>query len=334
MKLLYLSCHPTLEYEELVIFDQLGIETFSTGFYKNADDCSCSRPRFDKQNHLDYQVEFDFYHPKYQIATPVNLNSEFIKHFDVIFISGQMRQLVTNWESIKHKTVVWRTCGLTNQAEQCAQGLRSEGVKIVRWSPAEEKIPNYAGADAVIRASISENDFSGWNGSSKDILVVSGSLKKRGIFTNYSIFSRMSLQFPTRVIGGGNDDIPGAVMVDYPALIRAYQDAPVFLSLGTKPSPYVYTLIEAMMVGCPIVTVGPQTGNLSRDRTYEGHLILESGVDGICSDNHQEMQESVTALLNDRPLSLTFSENVRSKAVRMFGREQAIPKWKEFFNTL
>ena len=333
MKLLYLSCHPTLEYEELIIFDQLGIETFSTGFYRRNGDSSPSRPALEFANHINVADEFEFYHPGYKTATRLNLNREFAKKFDVVMVS-QMPQLLQNWNVIKDKKVIWRTCGLSNTAEQSAQVLKNEGLIIVRWSPTEKKIPNYAGESCLIRASIDSNQFSEWSVTGNNALIVSGALRGRGIFTNYSVFSRIHQEVKLRIIGGGNEDIPGAETVDYFDLIKLYQTTPVFLSLGTKPSPYVFTLVEAMMVGCPIVTIGPHLGNLSTDKTYEGHILVDNGIDGIVADNHDDLIMGLNNLINNRSLGHEYSVRIREKAKQLFSREVAIPKWNEFFKNL
>ena len=79
MKMLYLSCHSVLEYHEVKLFREIGIDVFSHGAYLKSKTDDIMRPA------LDYQDDERLV----QLAmntTKENLSPEFLKEFDTIMV--------------------------------------------------------------------------------------------------------------------------------------------------------------------------------------------------------------------------------------------------------
>src|SRR5205823_2663690 len=81
------------------------------------------------------------------------ITKEFLAEFDMVLAVHDVFFLLRNWDKLRDMTVVWRTIGQAiEDLDQLAEPLRSQGLRIVRWSNRESRIPGYIGHDAVIRA--------------------------------------------------------------------------------------------------------------------------------------------------------------------------------------
>lgn len=127
MKLLYLSCHAVLEFDELTLFDELGIEFCSLGAYLNPKEPSDNiRPPLKTEPN-----------PKWisMKCSKENVSQDFINEFDVLMIMHMPEWIEKNWEKIRNKTVIWRTIGQSSPyAEKIVSKFRKQGLKIVRYS--------------------------------------------------------------------------------------------------------------------------------------------------------------------------------------------------------
>lgn len=163
MKIHYISCHSVLEFDEVSLFTEMGHEVFSNGAY------------LDPKGHISLPrpgIEGAKYYPEYvDIARRIpktELPPELIEPFDVIFIMDGFynpQLLELNWEKMKHKKVVLRTIGQSlPDKERVFKKYKDLGMKIVRYSPAETTIKNYAGVNALIRFYKDPQEFRNWNG--------------------------------------------------------------------------------------------------------------------------------------------------------------------------
>ncbi|MEK6880875.1 MAG: hypothetical protein AABY22_14745, partial [Nanoarchaeota archaeon] len=170
MKILFLSSHSVLEYDLLTLFteldsilpenEKLNIEIFSMGAYPN--------PTLDA-DYLRSVIPHGVFYPElykvYMQCDKDNIHDELLDWCDVVFfmhnsaVPGQKEQqrwVVKNWQKIKEKNkkTIWYSIGQSTPAiEAELKPYRSKGMNIVRYSPLEEKIPQFAGVDAMIRFS-------------------------------------------------------------------------------------------------------------------------------------------------------------------------------------
>jgi glycosyltransferase involved in cell wall biosynthesis len=233
------------------------------------------------------------------------------------------------------------------------------GLKIVRYSPKESKIPSYAGSDAVIRFYKDEDEFSGWTPQSsgvmtlgqnmeKRVISIGQSVKKRKDFCGFRIFEEATKGFDRFLYGPDNEDsgIPGGLL-SYSDMKKALRESRVYFYTGTYPAPYTLNFIEALMTGIPIVAIGPSMANVAAfpnneytagyvpgQSTYEVHEIIKNGVNGFVSDDIAYLRTCITKLLeNDRLAEFIGSEG-RKTAIELFGKKVIKQQWKEFLEHL
>jgi hypothetical protein len=182
MKILYVSCHSVLEYDELRMFDSLGIEVFSLGTYLNLNEDwhAKTRPKLNLknwkyENYESYLKYIDYTkHPDCRL----NISKEFADKFDIIYVMGWLEPITINWENIKHKHIILRTIGqsVSHSEQFISPYIKNGNIKIVRYSPFERKIENYCGEDAMIRFSKRKEEWNNWRGDIKKPATVSQSI--------------------------------------------------------------------------------------------------------------------------------------------------------------
>src|SRR5947209_10116141 len=188
MRILYLSCHTVLEYDEIKLFTELGHEVFSVnGSYSNpTSPIDPKRPA----------IAASFYEYLSGVAlqcSKENLHEELIAWADCIIVMHRPDWILQNWMKMKHKPVIWRSIGqsvpeIENRLAMC----QAMGMKNVRYSPLEATIPGYLGADAMIRFYKDEQEFGNWNGSKAAVLTVGQSMQQRGRWCGYQIFDEVT----------------------------------------------------------------------------------------------------------------------------------------------
>jgi glycosyltransferase involved in cell wall biosynthesis len=331
MKILYLSCHSILEYDELKLFSELGYDWFSLGSYVNP-----TKPADEKRPALSGKYDDHLISLAGRYSRD-NLHQEQIDPFDVIIVMHIDEWIEKNWDKLKHKKVIWRSIGQSaTSIEAKLYKYTKEGLKIVRYSPTEKNIVGYVGEDAIIRFYKDPEEFKDWNGNRNEVMTVGQSLEKRGEFCHYNVFNTTTIEFGRKVFGPGNEETKdfGGVL-SYEDLKKAYRDYRAFFYTGTQPASYTLGFIEALMTGIPIVAIGPEFGNsIIKQNTYEVHKILENEKDGFSSDNILELKSYVRMLLADYKFAKKIGEAGRKKAIQMFGKETIKNQWKDFIESL
>lgn len=332
MRILYLSCHEVLERDELALFSELGHEVFSPGgAFQNPKSDGLKRPPVDAEYHEHLaQVAIQ--------CSKEHLHKELIDWADVIMIMHRPDWVLSNWDATKHKRVVWRTIGQSVSDQESSLALpRAMGLKIVRYSPREETIKNFAGSDAVIRFYKDENEFGGHTGKVPSVMTVAQCMKSRGKFCGFDIFELATRDLARFLYGPGNEDsgIPGGYL-SYEELKQAYRDNRVYFYTGTYPASYTLGFIEAMMSGIPIVAIGYPLADLGifQMDAYEVPQILTNGRTGYIADTILAASAYVKYLIDERIEARRMGEAARQKAIELFGKQTALRSWKAFFDGL
>lgn len=346
-KMLYVSSdHITLEWEDLRLFNELGIELFSTGLYKDPKNPHKSVQR----GPLDFTVDpaliqqFNKLNPNREVHTKVTLSKEFVDKFDVVFMNHCCPYpffVRDNWEVVKHKPVVWRTYTQQNgQLEALTQIFRDQGLKIIRMSPKERTIPNYAGDDAIIRSYMDPEEYKGWTGSAGTVVTFNNFFEKRAYVSNTYIYLMVRCMFPQifHLYGSYNEGsfLSEGFLTDEQQK-EQYRQAGVYFALGSKPASLTYNFMEALLTGTPVVTWGRKLGSAIespdwRD-TYEVPDLFENGKHCLYSDNPKELVSYINMLLTDRKFAEAISQNGRAKAIEMWDKQKVVNQWINFFTT-
>lgn len=351
MKILYLSCHSIHEYDELRILHDLGHEILSIGTLQPGNGFG-ARPGIPGLVHSEEFLEKieKFYEHLREKNVPLNdpmeifsnLSSELVKDFDIVMVMCLFRPWVErNWDVIKDKIVIWRTNGQSNShLENYVDVFRQNksNIKIARYSPTERRYKNYAGEDAMLRFAKKIDEFDNWNGNTNRVISLCQSAKDRSYSCNFPIIQHMSENLPYTLYGRVNDGIPywNGKELSYEELKQVLRDNKVYFYNGTKPSCYTLNFMEAWLTGIPVVAVGNDLGNDHgyELNNYEVPELIENGVNGFYSDDKNELVEYCNTLLNDDKLAKSISSAGRNKAIELFGYDDILLKWKEFFNSL
>lgn len=334
MKLLYLSCHSILEYDELKMFQELGIDYFSMGSYVvPTNPADKIRP----------PLPYDPYWLTHPIPPRDEIPKSFVDQFDAIVVMHVPEWITTNWDKFKHKTVIWRTIGQsTPDVENRLKEYRNQGLKVVRYSPREERIRDNIGSDAMIRFYKDENEFNGWTGGTVAPITVAQDMIRRGKFCNYDAFSKIVNGFNGKLYGRNNENAGelGGGELTYEEMKQKMRDARVYVYTGTQPASYTLNFIEAYMTGAPIVAIGSNIwGSLMNelninDDLYEIPDIIQNGVNGFYSDDIGELRQYVSDLLNDYKQAQRIGRLGRDRAIQLFGKNSVRLAWKSFFDSL
>lgn len=347
MRILYMSCHEILEYDELKLFTDLGHECYSLGAYTQpGGEHHRKRPSIPGLPYDPHFIELALQYDRRKLHPEMleGIDMVIVMHsIEFLTMSDEAGNEIGNWPLFKDfiargGRVVWRSIGQSIPSfEEKLRPLRNEGLQVVRYSPREQTIANNVGADALIRFYKDEREFQGWTGAQEQIINFSQSLKTRGDFLGYEIYQQVTRPFKRKVYGPNNADLGPELdggLLTYDEQKQAYRDNRCYFYHGTYPASYTLTFIEALMTGIPIVSVGPEIGN-SKDfafqRTFEVPDIISTGKNGFVSDDPKKLQEYIRLLMSDAKLAKTISLYARQTAVELFGRETISKQWADFF---
>jgi hypothetical protein len=342
MRLLYLSAHSILEYDEVKLFTELGHEVFSPGAYvepRNPGDASL-RPGLDFSSDPDDLALWHQLPGADDNERKKNITAEYAQRFDAVIVmhipewADQCQQRFGN-----NIPVVWRTIGQSiSNTEQSLYLARSKGMRIIRYSPKERTIPGYIGEDTLIRFYKDPADFGNWTGSDMSVLTVNQSLKQRWQACNYGLWEDVTKDLPRRLLGPGNDGIAGwGGKVDTATLQAAMREHRAYFYVGTHPASYTLNFMEAWMTGIPIVALGPKTGNASYfagHDLYEVPSLIDNGVNGLYADHPGELKSHLEDLLRNPGRAALLGRAGRQAAIKYFGKDTIKAQWKSFLETL
>jgi hypothetical protein len=265
-----------------------------------------------------------------------NIPREFFDRFDTIIIMHVPEWIEANWERMKHKRVIWRTIGQSTPAlEMRMKRYVNEGLEIVRYSPTERRLENYAGENALIRFYKDEEEFSLWNGQALEMITIAQNMKQRGEFCNYGVFEEMSRLVPSKLYGNKNEEsgeLSGGYL-SYDEMKQKYREGRMYFYTGTQPAAYTLNFIEAFMTGIPIVAIGEKIANSLgiAGKSYEVQEILESGDSlGLVGYDIPSLKHYVELLYNNRALADKISQSARIKAISLFGKKTVKQDWKNY----
>lgn len=327
MKLLYLSCHAILEYDELKLFEELGIDYFSLGSYidpqKPVDPIRPPLHKTVNPDLLSIAPERD------------HMPKEFLDHFDKIIIMHKPEWIENNWEALRGRDVTWRTIGQSTPAiERRMQPFRDQGLKVVRYAKRENNIKDNVGCDKIIHFYKDGEEFGKYNGLNREAITFAQNMVERGEYCNFKAFASIVHGMNAHVYGPKNDEageLNGGFMT-YADLQQKMRDSRVYIYTGTQPASYTLNFVEAFMTGIPMICVGPKYANsleVAGD-TYEIPDLIQNGVNGFVSDDLEYLRKMTGILMNDLNMSRTIGAAGRQTALAFFGKDVIKSKWKEF----
>jgi len=236
--------------------------------------------------------------------------------------------LVPQWDRIKHKRVIWRTVGQSVEGnERMMAPLRREGLQIVRYSPKERNIPGFAGEDALIRFYKDPDEWTGWTGEMPAVLNFTQHLAQREPYTNWGFWEQTTAGLPRMAMGPGSEIIGGPGEVPFAGMQQALREYRCYLYTGTQPASYTLGLIEAMMTGIPVVSIGPSWMRIFPygPDLFEGHELAT-----FWTDLPETARQDLRDLLNNQDLAAKYGSQTRDKAIELFGKDTIWDQWARY----
>lgn len=295
MNILSLGSHGVLEYDQVKLWSDLGYDVFSPGGYEEpAKPATDMRPAIltapdhpelralchaQRVSHgadgIEYAIDW----------AKADLHPDLIDWADVIIVDCYPeRWIASNWERIKGKRVIWRTIGQSlPEGENLMLHFRRQGLEIVRYSPAEKRAfesLQYAGEDAVIRFGKDPADWYGWTGEDARVLNFTQHDREphgRDRWTNWAFWEAATKGLPA-VFAGPNSEVTGGYgPAGYDEMRQMLRSFRAYLYTGTQPASYTLGLIEAMMTGIPVVSIGGKAWGWPE--LFEAHELAAHGED-------------------------------------------------------
>lgn len=337
MRVLLCLSHAIEEYDQLRLLSSLGYEVASIGGYIDpAAPHDPKRPALPEVACVpEVKAAVD------ALGTTDNLGAaqshipdailDWLGDDGAIIYHHYLDRLFGQWDRIRDwkrgsagRRVIWRTVGQSvEHNERQAAPYRADGLEVVRYSPKERNIPGYVGEDALIRFYKDPADYGGWTGEGEYVLGFGQHYVQRDPWTNYRFFRAATEGLPARIIGPGSEVVGGPGEVSFDDLRDELRRARVYLYTGTQPASYTLGLIEAMMTGTPVVSIGPRWFDIFPygPELFEGREIAARG-----SEDPKAVRQTLAALVTYRDPN----PPERDRAVALFGRDTIAPQWKAY----
>ena len=343
MKILYLSCHLVLEYDELRILTELGHDVTVIGGYIDP-----RNPHVDTRPALNIEsIEprrnkiHELFNNNKNRGIPIEdcsntLTGEIVNDYDCVYVMHKMEWIEKNWDVIKNKIVILRTIGqnLENN-ELLIKKYVQRGLKILRYSPKERELKNYAGEHGLIRFLKYKSDFNSRNLKNDRVITFGQNIFHRKNWCGSSIIESISQKVPFKLFGPGNEkyEFSGGKL-SYEQQLYEYSTSSCYLYTGTFPAQYTLNFIEAMISGIPIVSVGKQLSQtFVEPYPFEVPDILDR-VYGYYYDDVNSISDKLNNLLVDKKLNEEVSKKQIEVGFDLFSVEKNINNWQEFLNNL
>lgn len=346
MNIVLLTAHDIAEFDDLRMFTDMGHDVFSIGAYTDPQHpAAVLRPPLDvtahpelaalcvvqREKHADDPMEVEIAGQRQKVIdwAKADLHPDIIDWADVIIVHHYLESwVVRQWDRIRRKRVIWRTCGQSNALlEETMAILRRDGLQIVRYSPREElafrRLGVFAGQDAFIRFGKYPSDYGPWNGEDLHVGNVTQNMAGRGEFCGLYFWLAATRGLPVKPAGLQSEALPGGLgALTYDEMLAYLRNIRCYLYTGTQPASYTLALIEAMLSGVPVVS-------MPGDEWWMPDLFEGPDIVGRSAGPGQTAAW-LDGYLRDIDLAREHGEIGRQKAIALFGIDTIAPQWQAF----
>jgi hypothetical protein len=341
VKILYLADHAVLEYDDLRVYSKIikdgGI--LSTGIYADPSSPSADvRPPISDILILDEAREY--WKEKNLSSETCLQDAEFVAMFDIIIVVHRYK-LLLNCDLPQRPLVIYRTIGGNTPGIEAAIAPIRSRLKIVRYSPNEQFLKSFVGADTVIRFGKELGDFKIYRGDNNMVTTFYLNANRRLKHCNFEFYELATRPFHRQLIGSGNPSVEwGQHRLPYDDMMELYSRSSVYFCKHTIPASYTLNFMEAMLAGAPIVTIGrkvvrhsdiPEAEDLSA--LYEVPEILHGSPVRLDVDDVITARRTIALLLRDRALAISVSEWLRNRGAALFDASAIADQWRDFLES-
>jgi hypothetical protein len=333
--------HSIEESQQLQLFHELGYGVASIGGYIDpAHPHDPKRPALPQVPMVpEVKAAVD------SLGTPDNLGAaqsripdailDWLGDDGVIVYHHYLDRLFGQWDRIRdwmdgspRRRVIWRSVGQSvAHNENQAMPFRRDGLERVAYSPKEANIPGYSGHDALIRFWMDPEEYKGWTGEDPVVINITQHLAQRHPYTNYEFWRDATEGLPAMPLGPGSEAIGGPGELSYEDMHTALRRARAYLYTGTQPASYTLGLIEAMMTGIPVVSIGPSHHSIFPygPDLFEGHELV-----GTWAEDPPYVRNMLRSYLTEPERATFDSVTLRQRAIDLFGKATIAEQWKAF----
>jgi hypothetical protein len=339
-RILYISVHEILEYDDITLLQRLGHSVFSLGVFFPGRQGGPFRSALDLDPRAECLLD------PFLRSTPRDESGkgqiglvapDFVRCFDLVIVTHDIAFIENNWTALSQRPVIWRTVGQAIEAlELRAAPLRGLGLHIVRWSPKEQQAPSYCGHDAIIRGYKDPLVYRGWDGEqSRQILTFSNIFASR-YPAEYAFFQAAVQGYDAALGGAHNDSSPQAIgLVDSSEQTRLLQSARTYFYCHGTQVPYTLNFIEAWMTGAPVVALSRSAAlSLEDTKYYEIADLVDHGANGYVVDSVDAARQVFDQLLQSSETCRRVGNAGRHKAIKLFGFNEAAVRWQSLIGAL
>lgn len=339
-RILLCLSHSIEEYDQLKLLSGLGYDVASLGGYINPhtphDDVRPALPEVmyfpEVQRAVDEQnTDDNLGHAQAWIPDAI---LEWLGPGGIIIFHHYLDRLYGQWDHLREfrqngGRIIWRTVGQSvEHNERQAAPYRHDGMEIVRYSPQERNIPGYQGSDALIRFYKDPDEYAGWNGEGGFVTNVTQNLVSRERWCNADFYVKATEGLPAQPAGPGSEALPGGLgKISEEGMKHLLQDARCYMYTGTQPASYTLGLIEALMTGVPVVSIGPSHFDIfpyGKD-LFEGYMLSP-----FHEEDPAEAKATLQVLLNDADIAARVSQHQRHRAIQEFGKDRVAEAWATY----
>jgi hypothetical protein len=338
LRILYLACHETLEFDDVRMLTAMGHRVFSVG---GLADPTALRP-------ATRPVMPRFYWPERWAAFAVDPGNDliskrvsraFASHFDVVIVNHDSVLLDTNEDAFRGMPIIFRSVGQSNADLERVLSRHVDRVQIVRYSQRDPTGSSFGAAGQVIYFGKFLFDYPHWQPGSRVVTFHNG-------FPSRSVTSVPTLCQYEELARSGNLDLYGFLnegvegsrgVVAAEMQLELFRTAGLYLYVYSLAASYTLSFVEAMLVGVPIVapaaravteTLGPVAQAFGFfDERYEIAELLDH--DPMLIWNHfDEIPMKIHDLLLNLEHRLAISGRLRAKAAAIFDVRSIAPRWE------
>jgi glycosyltransferase involved in cell wall biosynthesis len=149
-------------------------------------------------------------------------------------------------------------------------------------------------------------------------LVITNHLHRRGRRMGLDLFLQARVQLPLELVGMAAEELGGLGEIGH-ALLPAFASRYRFLFSPVRYSGLGLAVIEAMMVGMPIVALA----------SAEMATVIENGVSGYADTNVATLVERMQLLLREPGLARQLGEGALRRASERFSIQRFVADWNQ-----
>ena len=329
----------------LRLYARLGVDAFSVGGY--IDPRSPHDPKRDPVDiafHPDLKAAVDAIGAHDNLGAAQEwLPDALLDWADVIVYHHHLPRLFGQWPRIRrwldqgsHRRVIWRSIGQSVTGnEQDAAPFMADGLERVLYSPKERNIPGFSGGDSpVIRFYKDPDEWNGWTGDDPVVLNISqhdATPHARDAWLNWGFWEAATRGLPRVFAGPHSEKVGGLGTLSLDDMKARLRSSRVYLYTGTQPASYTLGLIEAMMTGIPVVSIGPSWMTIF---PYGPSLFEGADLAGTFAfgDDPAWANRSLKRHLEDEALAAEGSRCARARAIDLFGIDTIADQWAAYLD--